>query len=95
MSIRLWGAACIYLMIGLAFGSAYELVCILEIQCMGVDIPLRAVGMMKRCELSLMVLSGMESPYGNAIGMIFSMGMVESLLGQLFIVLIVGRLLMK
>ena len=95
MSMRLWGAACIYLMIGLAFGSAYELVCILEIQCMGVDIPLRAIGMMKRCELSLMVLSGMESPYGNAIGMIFSTGMVEALLGQLFIVLIVGRLLMK
>src|SRR5579859_3254502 len=30
MPMRLWGAACIYLMIGLAFGSAYEIICILE-----------------------------------------------------------------
>src|SRR6267154_694625 len=52
MSLRLWGAACIYLMIGLAFGSAYEIVCILEIQCMGIDIPLQTMGLMKRFEFS-------------------------------------------
>ena len=51
--------------------------------------------MMKRYEFSLMVVSGMESPYSNAVGMIFSMGMFEALWNQLFIVLIVGRLLMK
>lgn len=95
MSMRLWGAACIYLMIGLAFGSAYEIICILEIQCMGVDIPLQTMGLMKRFEFSLMVLSGMDSPYSNATGMIFSLGMVEALWGQLFVVLIVGRLMMK
>ena len=32
MPMRLWGAACIYLMIGLAVGSAYEIICVLEIQ---------------------------------------------------------------
>jgi hypothetical protein len=95
MSMRLWGAACIYLMIGLAFGSAYELLCILEIQCMGIDIPLQTMGLMKRFEFSLMVLSGMDSPYGNANGMIFSLGTIEALWGQLFVVLIVGRLMMK
>jgi hypothetical protein len=95
MSMRLWGAACIYLMIGLAFGSAYEIICILEIQCMGVDIPLQTMGLMKRFEFSLMVLSGMDSPYNNATGMIFSLGTVEALLGQLFVVLIVGRLMMR
>jgi hypothetical protein len=95
MSMRLWGAACIYLMIGFAFGSAYEIICILEIQCMGIDIPLQTMGLMKRFEFSLMVLSGMDSPYGNAAGMIFSLGTLEALWGQLFVVLIVGRLMMK
>jgi hypothetical protein len=95
MSIRLWGAACIYLMIGLAFGSAYELLCIFDIDCMGVEIPLQTMGMMKRIEFSLMILSGMDSPYGNASSMIFSLGTVEALWGQLFVVLIVGRLMMK
>ena len=95
MPMRLWGAACIYLMIGLAFGGAYEIICVLEIQCMGVDIPIQTMGLMKRYEFSLMILSGMDSPYNNANGMILAMGMVEALVGQLFVVLIVGRLLMK
>lgn len=81
MPMRLWGAACIYLMIGL--------------QCMGIEIPLQTMALMKRYEFSLMVLSGMNSPYDNPIGMIFSIGTIEAVWGQLFIVLIVGRLLMK
>jgi hypothetical protein len=94
MPMRLWGAACIYLMIGLAFGSAFELICILEIQCMGVDIPLQTMALMKRIEYSLMVLSGMDNPYGTAHGMVFSMGTIEAIWGQLFVILIVGRLMM-
>src|ERR1700675_3550373 len=50
MAMRLWGAACIYVMIGLAFGSAYEVLCILEIQCLGIIIPLRSMGLMMRFE---------------------------------------------
>ena len=95
MSMRLWGAACIYLMIGFAFGSAYELVCILELQCLGADIPLQTMGLMRRFEFSLMILSGMDHPYANPAGMIFSLGTVEALFGQLYVVLIVARLLMK
>jgi hypothetical protein len=95
MSIRLWGAACIYVVIGFAFGSAYEIVCILQIDCMGVDIPLRTSAMMKRIEYSLMVLSGMDNPYGGATSMIYSLGTIEALWGQVFVVLIVGRLMMK
>jgi hypothetical protein len=95
LPMRLWGAASIYLMTGLAFGSVYEMVCILDINCLGLDIPLKTMGMMKRIEFSLMVLSGMNNPYTSAGNMIFSMGTIEALWGQLFIVLIVGRLLMK
>jgi hypothetical protein len=95
LSMRLWGAACIYLMIGLAFGSAYEILCVMDIHCMGTDIPLQTMGLMKRYEFSLIILSGMESPYDNPIDMIFSMATIEALWGQLFIVLIVGRLMMK
>ncbi len=95
MTMGLWGAACIYLMIGLAFGSVYEIVCIMNIQCMGVEIPLQTMALMKRYEFSLMILSGMTTPYNNPTGMIYSLGTIEAVWGQLFIVLIVGRLLMK
>jgi hypothetical protein len=95
LPIRLWGAACIYLMIGLAFGSAFEILCILDVDCLGVDIPLQTMALMKRIEFSLMILSGMGTPYEHASGMVYSLATVEALWGQLFVVLIVGRLLMK
>ncbi len=95
LGLRLWGAACIYLMIGLAFGSAYELVCILDLQCLGVEIPLQTFAFMKRIEFSFMVLAGMDNPYASVTGMVSSMATAEALFGQLFVVLIVGRLLVK
>jgi hypothetical protein len=95
MNIRLWGAANIYLMIGLAFGSVYELISIVDLNALGIDLPLRTEGFMKRCEFSLMVLSGMNTPYSDLAPMMYSLGTVEALFGQLFVVLIVGRLLMK
>ena len=95
LSIRLWGAASIYLMIGLAFGGVYEIICIAEVDCLGVDMPLRTMALMERMEYSLSILSGMNTPYDHPIGMIYSIGMIEALWGQLFFVLIVGRLMMK
>jgi hypothetical protein len=95
LPIKLWGAACIYLMIGLAFGSVYEILCISQLDCLGVDIPLRTIALMKRIGFSFMVLSGMGFPYSNVSELMYAAGTVEALWGQIFIVLIVGRLLVK
>lgn len=95
MSIRLWGVACIYLMIGFAFGSAYELLCIVDVDCLGADIPLRTLALMKRMSYSLMVLAGVDTPYDAPTGVIYFMSTLEALWNQVFVVLIVGRLMMK
>jgi hypothetical protein len=94
MTIKLWGAAALYLMIGLTFGCVYEIFCIMELDCLGIDVPLRTVAFMKRLDFSLMVLSGMDTPY-QPNGVLYALGMIEALWGQIFIVLIVGRLLVK
>src|SRR5579871_80983 len=90
LSIKLWAAACIYLMTGLAFGSFYEMFCIFDIDCLGIDFPLRTLALMKRMGYSMMVLSGMDTPY-TATGLIYTANTFEALWGQLFVVLIVGR----
>lgn len=94
LPIKLWAAACIYLMTGLAFGSFYELFCIFDADCLGIDITLRTMALMKRMGYSLMVLSGMDTPY-TATGVIYMASTIEALWGQLFVILIVGRLMMK
>jgi hypothetical protein len=50
---------------------------------------------MTRIGFSLMVLSGMGTPFGHISGLLYSTATIEALLGQLFIVLIVGRFLVK
>ena len=95
LPIKLWGAAALYLMIGFTFGSFYEILCTMEVDCLGVDVPLRTVALIRRIGYSLMVLSGMDTPYPNVSDLLHAAATVEALFGQLFIVLIVGRLLTK
>jgi len=94
LPIKLWGAAALYMMIGMTFGSVYEILCILQLDCLGVDTPLRTIAMMKRVGYSFMVLCGMDIPY-NVTPLINSITTIESLFGEIFIVLIVGRFLVK
>lgn len=94
LPVKLWAAACIYLMTGLAFGSFYEMFCIFDVDCLGIDVPLRTMALMKRMGYSMMVLSGMNIPY-TPTGTIYMASTFEALWGQLFVVLIVGRLMIK
>lgn len=94
LPIKLWAAACIYLMTGLAFGSFYEMLCIFDVDCLGIEIPLQTMALMKRMGYSMMVLSGMDTPY-TPTGVIYMASTFEALWGQLFVILIVGRLMMK
>lgn len=95
LPIKLWGAAAIYLMIGFAFASIYEILCIIQLDCLGIDVPLRTVAFMKRVAYSMTILSGMDSPWTGASELLHAMGTIEALWGQIFIVLIVGRLLVN
>lgn len=94
LPIKLWGAAAIYMMIGMSFGSIYEILCILQVDCLGTDIPLRTIALMKRVGFSFMVLVGMDTPY-NISALLGSVATIEALFSEIFIVLIVGRFLIK
>jgi hypothetical protein len=94
LPIKLWGAAALYMMIAMSFGSLYEMLCILQLDCLGTDVPLRTIAMMKRVGFSFMVLCGMDTPY-DVSALISSVTTIEALFGEIFIVLIVGRFLIK
>ncbi len=94
LPIKLWGAAAIYMMIGMSFGSLYEILCIIQLDCLGTDIPLRTLAMMKRVGFSFMTLCGVDTPY-NMTPLLSSITTIEALFSEIFIVLIVGRFLVK
>jgi hypothetical protein len=78
LPIKLWGAAAMYMMIGMSFGSLYEMLCILQLDCLGTEFPLRTLAMMKRVGFSFMVLCGIDFPY-DVSPLISSVTTVEAL----------------
>lgn len=89
---KIWGSACIYLMIGICFGSLYDLICIMNPGCMGVPIPLGLGSYMDCIAFSMTIIGGHEA-YPDAIPLILKIGVIEAVWANLFVVLLVGRLL--
>jgi hypothetical protein len=92
---RLFGAACIYLIIGIAFGSAYEMVCIIDYTSIPMGVALGSQHFMNSIAYSILVMGGVDNPYPGSHALIQNLSAIESVIGNLFIVFVVGRLLYK
>jgi hypothetical protein len=90
---KLWGSACIYLMIAISFGSLYDLINILKPGSMGTPLALGLESYTACVAFSMTILGGQDPVYQNAVPLIKGIGIIESVWGNLFIVLLVGRLL--
>lgn len=90
---RLWGAASVYLMISISFASAYDLINIIKPGCMGLPLNLGLESYTECIYYSLSILGGQDSIYDHPDRLIRNLGIVESLWGNLFVVLLVGKIL--
>jgi hypothetical protein len=90
---KLWGSACIYLMIAISFGSLYDLINIVRPGSMGAPLALGLESYTACVAFSMTILGGQDPTFQNAIPLIKGLGIIESVWGNLFIVLLVGRLL--
>ena len=89
---KLWGSVCVFLMIGLSFGSMYDLINILDPGCMGVPIKL-GIDSYIACIYYSMATIGGHDAYNSASDLIQNLSVIESVWSTLFIVILVGRLL--
>lgn len=94
-SNRLWGSACLYLMIGIAFGSLYDIINIGLPSSLGEFFPAGVTGYIRCLRLSMNVLSGTDSEFPNATMLIKNLGVIEKIWSDLFMILVIGRLLSK
>ena len=91
---KIWGSACIFLMIGISFGSLFDLINIIDPGCMGVPLELGLESYTTCISYSMTIIGGHEA-YPNAIPLILNLGVLEAVWSNLFVVLLVGRLLGK
>lgn len=90
---KLWGSACIYLMIALSFGSVYDLINITSPGALGAPLKMGLESYTNCVAYSMTILGGQDPRFPNAIPLIANLGILEAVWANLFIVLLVGRLL--
>ncbi len=90
---KLWGSACVFLMIGISFGSLYDLICIVNPGSLGVAIELGLPNYSECVSYSFHVLGGIDTDYPDAHKLIKNISVIEAVWGTLFTVLIIGNLM--
>jgi hypothetical protein len=89
---KLWGAACVFLMVGISFGSLYDLLTIINPGGLGAQIELGFPNYSECVTYSFCVLGGVD-PGLEPIKLIRNISVVETIWGTLYSMLIIGRLL--
>lgn len=91
-SDKLWGAACVFLMVGLSFGSLYDLICIARPGSLGITVELGLPNYSECVSYSFGVLGGIDSEL-QPTKLIKNVSVIESVWGTLYAMLIIGKLL--
>lgn len=90
---KLWGSACVFLMIGISFGSLYDLLCTINPGSLGAPIELGFPTYAECVNYSFCILGGVDTGYPNTTKIIRNISVIEAVWGTLFSVLIIGKLL--
>ena len=90
---KLWGAACVFLMTGISFGSLYDLICIIKPGSLGKDIESGLPNYAECVTYSLSILGGADGGYPNVSRLIRNISVLEAVWSNLFVVLIIGKLM--
>ena len=90
---KLWGAACVYLMIGITFGSLYDLINIVSPGAFGPELASGFESYSESIYYSFNILGGLDTVYPNSIKLVRNIGVIEAVWGNLYAILIIGKLL--
>lgn len=89
---KLWGAACVFLMVGISFGSLYDLLTIAYPGGLGTQVELGFPNYSECVTYSFCVLGGMDSGH-EPVKLIRNIATLEAVWGNLYGMLIIGKLL--
>ncbi|NJN42091.1 MAG: hypothetical protein HC811_07595 [Flammeovirgaceae bacterium] len=89
---KLWGAACVFLMVGISFGSLYDLISIAKPGSLGVSLELGLPNYSECVTFSMCILGGIDHGLEPS-RLVRNISAIESVWGVLYGMLIIGKLL--
>jgi len=94
MQERLWGSASIFMMIGISFGSLYDIIHLSSPGSVNISL-VNGLDSYTACiGYSMAVIGGLE-PFAESAPIVQKIGIIEAVWANLYVVLVVGRLLSK
>jgi len=90
---KLWGSACVFLMVGMSFASFYHLICIVRPESLGLPISYALANYSECVAYSLSILGGMDPGHPQSSRFIRNISIIEAVWGNLFVVLVIGKLM--
>ncbi len=90
---KLWGAACVFLMVGISFGSLYDLITIARPGSLGINVELGLPNYSECVTYSFCVLGGVDPGIAGTSKFIRNISVIEAVWGTLYGMLIIGKLL--
>jgi len=90
---KLWGAAAVYLMIGISFASLYDLINIATPGILGAELSLGLESYAEFIYYSFNILGGLDTAYPHPVPLLRNLGVIEAVWGNLYAILIIGKLL--
>jgi len=91
--VKLWGAACVYLMIEISFASLYDLITIAWPGSLGIHVELGFPNYSECIRYSFSILGGVDTGLEGTSHFIRNISVLEGIWGALFSMLIIGKLL--
>lgn len=89
---KLWGAACVFLMIGISFGSLYDIITTALPGSMGISPSLGLPNYAECVGFSFSILGGIDTNL-ETTKLIHNISIIEAVWGNLYAMLIIGKLL--
>lgn len=90
---KLWAAAGLYIMLGIAFGELIHFVHLLRPDTLGPNIPADVIGFHEALYVSFATLTGADNEVSGVSHFCRNLLAMESLLAQLYVVMLISRLL--
>ncbi|MBS2040698.1 hypothetical protein JST97_37270 [bacterium] len=90
---KLWAAAGLYIMLGIAFGELIHFVHLMRPETLGPKIPANVIGFHEALYVSFATLTGGDNALSGISHFCRNLLAMESLLAQLYVVMLISRLL--
>lgn len=90
---KLWAAAGLYIMLGIAFGELIHFVHLLRPDTLGPSVPADVIGFHEALYVSFATLTGADNELSGVSHFCRNLLAMESLLAQLYVVMLISRLL--